>query len=168
MAATEHITSSETTFDHLEDMGIYVCVPKGALTQEEEPLDLHIRPCLCGRFELPSEYDPASPAYLIEHSKNTNFQKDIIIKIHHYASLQSKKDCEDMTFLSASSTPEYRESLPVYTFKKISGAKDIFRPGDQVGQIALRHFCLITAGQLKPNEEDASDDTLKGIHVNHA
>lgn len=165
LAATGHITitSSETTFNHLEDMGISIYFPESALSSDEEPLKLHIRPCLSGRFELPSDYDSASPAYFIWCSKKIKFQKDITLKIHHYASLESEKHCKDMTFLSASLPPECcRESRPVYTFKKIPGTKGVFRSGDQVGEITLRHFCAVILGKRK-REVQGNNGTLHSL-----
>jgi hypothetical protein len=100
---------------------------------------VHIRPCFTGPFKLPDDYESASPAYLILPDR-TYFQKGITLRMHHHANLQSEEDCEDMAFLSASSTPEYRDFHPVYTFKDIRQSKGIFKPGDQVGEIALRHF----------------------------
>ena len=148
-------------------MGISISVPEGSLNPSEEPLDLHIHPCFHGPFRLPKKYESASPAYLIRHSKKTNFHKDVTVRIHHYACLESEEDCEEMTFLSASSTPEYIESHqdegvihPVYTFKKIRGANAKFRPGDQLGEIPLRHFCIIKAcqGKRKRSIEDSSTE----------
>ena len=159
---SEHITSSGATIDRLQDMGISISVPEGSLSPSEEPLDLHIHPCFRGPFRLPKKYKSASPAYLIHHSKKTNFHKDITVRIHHYACLGSEEDCEEMTFLLASSTPEYIESHqdegvvhPVYTFKKIRGANAKFRPGDrdQVGEISLRHFCILKIVRHKRSRE---------------
>lgn len=172
MAATEPITSSEVTFERLKDMGISISVPENSLNSQEEPSGLHIHPCLSGPFELPDDYQSASPAYLVNPSNKTDLQKDITIRIQHYVNLLSQEDCEDMAFLSASSTPEYRESSPgpVYTFNKIPGAKGVFRPGDQVGEIALRHFGILKAGKRK-REEAASHSTQlqkkhRGIFIN--
>ena len=158
---SKRITFSGVTIDQLQDMGISISVPEGSLSPSEEPLDLHIRPCFRGPFRLPKEYKPASPAYLIHHSKKTNFHKDITVRIHHYACLGSEEDCEEMTFLSASSTPEYIESHqdegvvhPVYTFKKIRGDNGKFRPGDQVGEISLRHFCILEIVRRKRSREE--------------
>ena len=155
-----HLTSSEATVDCLHDIGVLVHVPEHSLSSTEEAVKLHIQPCFNGPFELPSEYDSASPTFLIHPSRSVDFKKDITVKIHHHVSLQSEEDCEDMVFLSASSTPEYRESHPVYTFKKISGVKTVFRPGDQVGEIALKHFCLIRNGKRKRKVKN-SDTTSK-------
>ena len=165
---SKHITSSGATIDQFQDMGISISVPEGSLSPSEEPLDLHISPCFCGPFRLPQKYESASPAYLIHHSKKTNFQKDITIRIHHYASIGSEEDCEKMVFLSASSTPENIESHqdervvhPVYTFKEIRGANTKFRPGDQVGEISLRHFCILKTGKHKRSEEEPSHNMEK-------
>ena len=139
-------------------MGISISIPEGSI---EKPLDLIIRPCFSGPFELPQYHQSASPAFLIHPSRRVDFQKDVTVKIHHHASLQSEEDCEDMVFLSASFTPEYRESRPVYIFKKILRTKTVFKPGDQVGEIALRHFCLVKTGKRK---RDVSGGTHhKGI-----
>ena len=143
------IDSSGAVIDNLKDAGIYISIPRGSLSPNEEPFDLVIHPCFIGPFELPDDYKSASPTFLIHPSRRVDFQKDITVKIHHHANLRSEEDCEDMVFLSASSTPEYRESHPVYTFKKICGAKTMFRPGDQVGEIALRHFCGLKAGKKR-------------------
>ena len=139
-------------------MGISVSIPADSLGSSAEPVELSIRPCFSGPFELPDQYESASPAYLIHHDK-MDFQKDITIRMHHYASLQSEEDCEDMAFLSASSTPEYRGSRPVYTFKEIHGAKGIFRPGDQVGEISLRHFSFSKVARKRKRGAVASVDS---------
>ena len=119
----------------------------------EETLSLTVRTCFNGPFELPDDYESASPAYLIKHSK---FQNDITVKIHHYVRLESEKDCDDMVFLSASSTPEFREIGPMYVFKEIKGAKGVFKPQCQVGEIKLSHFCLIKAAKRKRNSSQSS------------
>lgn len=143
MAVGKHINTSEVVIDRLHDMGISIFIPKNSLSSGEEPLLLHIRPCLSGQFELPSEYSSASPAYLISFSREVKLQKNITVRILHYASLQNKEDCDNITFFSAKSTPEFRKSHPVYTFKKICGST--FRPGDQVGEItvALRQSSIL-------------------------
>ena len=163
-----HITSSEATINRLQDLGISISVPEGSLGPSEEPVDLHIHPCFCGPFRLSQQYESASPAYLIHPSKKTTFQKDITIRIHHYASIGSEEDCEEMAFFSASPTPEYIESHqgkgvvhPVYTFKEIRGANTKFRPGDPVGEISLSHFCIVNTGKHKRSEEEPSNSAEK-------
>ena len=157
---TMQINTSGSRIDQIQDRGILISVPESSLVSAKKSVNLSIRPCFSGPFELPDQYESASPAYLIHHDK-MDFQKDITIRMHHYASLQSEEDCEDMAFLSASSTPEYRGSRPVYTFKEIHGAKGVFRPGDQVGKIQLRHFCLIKIGKRKREDEKTQEDTQK-------
>ena len=155
MPITEHITSREALICGLVDKGISVFIPENSLSIKEESLDLSIHPCFSGPFELPDGYESASPTYLITHSRRVTFSKDVAVRMHHYACLKSQEDCEDMVFLSASSTPVYRESdSPLYVFKKIQGAKGIFKPGDQVGEISLRHFCLLMIGKRKREEDE--------------
>ena len=159
-AITKQMDSSELLINQLDDAGISVSVPENTLSSLQLSAELTIRPCFSGPFELPDQYEPVSPAYLICHG-NMDFQKDITIRMHHYANLQSEEDCEDMVFLSASSTPEYRDSRPVYVFKEIE-TKGIFYPGNQVGEISLRHFCFSMIGKRK-RSEDLSDNTSKKI-----
>ena len=160
MPSAEHITSRETLIHKLEDVGISVFIPENSLSIEEEFLDLSIHPCFSGPFELPDGYESASPTYLITHSKRVTFSKDVTVRMHHYACLKSEEDCKDMVFLSASSTPVYRESsAAVYVFRKIQGAMGIFKPGDQVGEISLRHFCFIKIGKRKREDDEKVDES---------
>ena len=68
------------------------------------------------------------------------------MKIWHHAHLETEEECEEMVFLSASSTPEYRGKSPVYVFREITMAKVSFRPKEELpaGEIRLRHFCLLS------------------------
>ena len=140
----------------VEGMGICLSIPDNSV---EESLTLLIFPCLRGPFLLPEDYVSASPAYLIKCNRKVNFQKDVAItlRIHHYVHLESTSDCDDMVFLSASSTPEKRKDGPVYTFKEIKEAKGAFEPGDHVGEITLRHFCIVKLGRKR--------HSLKGINL---
>ena len=125
---------------HLPDIGIKLSIPEQALISTEKDVDLLIRPCYTGPFEMPAGYESASPTYLIQPSRKVNIQKDVTLEIHHHASLQSEDDCKEMAFLSASSTPQ---SQPAYVFKEITQSMGIFLPHIQVGKIGLRHFCFI-------------------------
>ena len=154
----EVITSKECT---VEGMGIRVSIPQDSLSSAEEPLTLQIHPCFSGPFELPEEYESASPAYLIKHSRRVEFQEDVEVIIHHYACLESEEDCDDMVFLSASATPEFRESGPVYVFKEIKQAKGVFKPGYLIGEITLRHFCLVKVGKRKRTSKSPESSKIK-------
>ena len=125
-----------------ENTGISLSIPEHSLSHGEE-IDLLIHPCLSGPFELPRGYESASPAYLIQPSRRVNLQRDVTLDIHHYANLVNEKDCHEMVFLSASTTPQFRQSRPVYVFKEIKRTKAIFTPNSQVGQIRGSHFCFI-------------------------
>ena len=158
------VTSNGAELSHVEEAGIAISVPEQALSASVEPLELSVCPCFTGPFKLPEEYESASPAYLIQPSRRVEFQKKVTLRIQHYARLQSEEDCEKMVFLSASSTSECVDgSSPVYTFKEIQSAKGVFRPGDQQGEIALRHFCIVKIGtkRSRDDEEESSDSQKK-------
>ena len=137
----ESVTSEGATILS-EDTGISLSIPEHSLSHGEE-IDLLIHPCLSGPFELPPGYESASPAYLIQPSRRANLQRDVTLEIHHYSNLVSEEDCEEMAFLSASTTPQFRQSGPVYIFKEIKETKGIFTPNSQVGQIRGSHFCFM-------------------------
>ena len=161
----EPIIKGNITFDeeiNLKGTGIWLSIPKNSISSPlEEPLNIYIRTCFSGPFELPEDYEPASPAYLIKCSRKVVFQKSITVKIHHYACLESEEDCDDMVFLSASSSPKVYKSGPKYSFREIKGAVISFRPGHQVGEITLKHFCVIRAGKRKRKKSDSKKH--KGI-----
>ena len=156
------VTSEEVT---LNGMGIRMSIPEDSLSDGEEPVTLLVHPCFTGPFELPDDFESASPAYLIKPSRRVKFKRDVIVKINHYARLESEEDCEDMVFLSASTTPEFRESGPVYVFKEIEGAMGMFNPGYLCGNITLRHFCLIKAGKRKRTSHSSESKKSKGNDV---
>ena len=161
---TVPITSKASLLPHLKNLGIYLSIPEDSLGPEDEPLDLLICPCFCGQFELPRGYSSASPAYLIQPSRRVAFQKDVIVRLKHYASLQNTKECKAMEFLSASSTPTIRDSGPVYKFRKMKGTQGTFQPRDQVGEILLRHFCILKIASNKGEEDSTDKSKSKGEH----
>ncbi len=153
----EHITSSEATIYLMEEMGISIHIPEDSLCSSEDALDLVIRPCFSGPFLLPHNYESASPAYLIHTSRPVKFQKEVTIRMHHYADLQEEEDCKDINFFFAS--PTLNEDC-VYTFK---ASKGVFKPGERVGEAALRHVCVVKIGIKKREDEAPSDiQEIKG------
>ena len=153
----ETITTKKKTID-LEEMGLTLLFPEGALPPTDPPLQLKIQPCFSGSFALPQDVELVSPAYFIKPNKKVSFQKEVLVKIWHHANLESEEDCKDMVFLSASTSPQYSGENPVYVFKEIEGAKGSFRPGEEhpVGEIALKHFCTLAIGKRKENEKTHS------------
>ena len=166
---TTNITLQGETIDRLKDIGISILVPKDAIKTN---IELYIRPCFYVPFQLPPEYEPASPAYLIRHCKKIEFLKDVIVRIHHYAHLETEDDCEDMAFFSASFSQshecEYNFDYDDYKtilcenvdFKKICGVNR-FSKDDQIGEISLRHFCVLKIGRKRIIEEDSEKNEKK-------
>ena len=124
----------------IECAGLSISLPEDTIA-EEDSTDLLIRPCFSGPFELPTEHVSASPAYLIQARGFARMKKDVTVRIHHYADLRTEEDCEDMVLLSAHPIPH--KSSAFYRFEKIRGVHSSFRMGESVGEIRLRHFCLI-------------------------
>ena len=152
----------------MEIAGISISIPEGAL--EEDSVDLLIHPCFSGPFELPAGYKPASPAYLIETSRRVIIQKNVTIKMNHYADLKSQEDCEEMVFLSSSAYPTPHDTRTTYQFKKIDGFRSCFMPKKQVGEIELQHFCFIKIARwvrerLDPLDMDDEPRQCKGTYA---
>ena len=143
-AKKEIITTSANSIK-LENVGISLSIPEGALHSTDLPLEVQIQPCFSGSWEVPENLDLVSPAYIVKLSSLVTFKKDVLVKIWHHANLETEEDCEDMVFLSASTTPEYRDGRPVYVFQEITGVKGSFRPREEqpAGVIALKHFSLL-------------------------
>ena len=146
----ESVTADEKIIDLVQDVGISLTFPENSLPSTDPPLEVSIRPCLSGSFVLPDDVQLTSPAYVITPNREVTFQKNLVVKIQHYANLQTEEDCEDMVFLSASSTPEYKGSVPIYKFKEMKEAKGMFRPGQKqpLGEIQLNHFSIIGVGKM--------------------
>ena len=144
-------------------MGISLSIPKDALPSTDPPLDIQIQSCFSGSFEMPDNVELVSSAYIVSPSRKVAFQKEVLVKIWHHANLETEEDCEDMLFLSASTSPQYRGDTPVYTFREIRGAKGSFRPGEEqpVGQIALKHFCILSLGKQRRAESDDSPESKR-------
>ena len=155
-APIHHCITSQGATIQSPHTGISLSIPEQALSSTEEDVDLLIHPCFSGPFELPAGYESASPAYLIQPSRRVKFHRDITLQIHHSAKLQSEEDCEEMVFLSASPTPQYRHFKPVYIFKVIKQSRENFRPNSQVGEIRLQHFCLTKIGGRKRRSHSTS------------
>ena len=90
--------------------GVTLSIPPGAVTRD---VDIFIWPCLSGPFLLPDGYELASPPYLIY--PHIEFEKEVELKLEHFMNLESKEDCEEMTFISASK-PVYDSGCTKYEF----------------------------------------------------
>ena len=160
-APIHHCITSQGATIQSPHTGISLSIPEQALSSKEKDVDLLIHPCLNGPFELPAGYESASPTYLIQPSRRVKFHRDATLQIHHYASLQSEEDCDEMAFLSASPKPQYRESVPVYIFEELKYRQGSFRPNSQVGEIRLQHFCLTKIGRKRKGSPQSGSSASK-------
>jgi hypothetical protein len=137
----ETLTSSAKCIN-LDNIGLSFSVPEGALSPTDPPLEFEIQPCFSGSWEVPENLVPVSPAYIMKPNRDVVFEKEVLVKMWHHANLETEEDCENLMFLSASITPEYRDDRPVYVFREITTAKGSFRP-KAAGEIRLKHFCIL-------------------------
>ena len=139
-------------------IGLEINIPSGAVPQGKN-LELQVRPCLSGPFDLPQGYQLASPVYLI--TPTFEFLKEVRLSIAHFAGLDSKSDCDSMTFISSSSKPS-NAAQAKYVFKLLSGG--IFRKKEHHGVIYTKHFCLTgTAKQTKTtNDAETQQEARNG------
>ena len=61
------------------DIWIKINIPPGAIP-EGKPITVTVQPCLTGPFELPEDYELASPVYAI--SPGLEFSKDLKLFMH--------------------------------------------------------------------------------------
>ncbi len=163
------VTPLESCVDRLQDSGFSLAFPKDSFPSSDPPLEVSIQPCFSGPFQLPDNIELVSPAYVIKPNRKVNFIKDVTLKIRHYANLQTDEDCADMVFLTASSSPKFRESKPVYVFKEMKAANVSFKPNEEepVGEVALRHFFISSLGKRKRSNLDSDADVkqIKGMSL---
>ena len=139
IACTAQITLARGAVIKSGSMGISVYIPPQSLGKEEE-IGLLIYPRLTECFKLPEGYESASPTYHIKLSREIKFLKNVKIKMHHHADIQTEEDCKAMAFASASTLSEEGQ---VGTLEKIVGASCTFQPGSSFGEITLQHFCFM-------------------------
>lgn len=132
------VSQKAVTIQLEKDIGISLSIPEQSLDREIT-IDLLIHPYFRESAKLPSGYESASPTYCVQPIPRVKFLKDITVRIHHYANLQTEEDCKDMEFVSASLVPEERPKHNM--FERITGGK--FRPGSDIGEIALRSFSFM-------------------------
>ena len=137
-----------------EDIGVTVDIPPGAVS-ERATIDVSIRPCLSGPFEIPDGIDLASPLHLVGPA--FKFTQEIKLSLQHFINLKAPDGCKEMTFLSALSTPTYIGSVPTYVLREIKSQKTIFTVGSQVATIFLKHFCIVGIGKKRIHQESEGD-----------
>ena len=156
------VTTEKMTVD-LEEVGIHLSIPDNALSSTDPPLQLEIQPCFSGPFVVPQDIELVSPVYIVKPSRKVTFEKEVLVKIWHHANLESERDCEDMVFLSASTTPVFEEETPSYIFREIKGTKGFFNLGEEhlTGQIALKHFCDMALGKRRHTDSENEGEITK-------
>ena len=137
------------------DIGIKINIPPGAIP-EGKPITVAVRPCLSGPFELPEDYELASPVYAI--SPGLEFNKDVKLFMAHFVDLRSEDDCKNMTFLTTQSS-----SLPKasHLCRLLVQENGVFHRGSREGEISLRHFCKKAIGKKRKQDRKQEQKSAK-------
>ena len=140
------MTSVGGYIDWREEIGVEFDIPPEAVP-ESKKLKMSVWPCSKIPFQLPENYEQASPVLFV--SPSFEFSRKITLKMCHFSKLETVEDCEKMVFLSAPTTPSELEvtNKPVYKFKELG--KGSFEPHKDYGQIPLRHFCYVCIAHPK-------------------
>ena len=123
--------NTETTFE-LPEYDLCINVPEGSVTQKTE---MYIRPVLTGDFKLPPGCHQVSGIYQIECSEK--LEKDISLRMGHYAVVDSQEEYANFSFYSASAS-----TGPPYVFEKVES--DSFVVDNMYASITLHHFCFFS------------------------
>ena len=142
------VTSKGCHVNWGEEIGIEFMIPPGAVPQGKE-LDLSVRPCTAGPFQLPEGYELASPFYLITPS--FQFSCAITVTMYHYCVVETEEDSDSMAFLSSPTTPHRGDGhTPHYQFRVLG--KGMFKSSETYGYISLKHFCTLASGTKRKSE----------------
>ena len=149
-----------------DDIGIRINIPPGAIAEGKD-LKLTVQPCLCGQFVLPDDYELASPVYVI--GPRFEFRKEIELSICHFADIHNDEDRANISFVSARLIPE--DGGSTYKFRLLE--KGVFRSGETLGTISLKHFCAIGAARKRkrsaaPDPDESPVKQTKGMPVLYA
>ena len=139
-----------------EEIGVEFDIPPGAVPEGKE-LELTVWPCSDGPFQLPDDYELASPVFLI--SPTFEFFHEINLTMYHFSNLEMEEDCDRMVFLSSPTTPNMKlaSNKLAYQFRLLG--KGVFKPHKNYGQFSLTHFCIIGAGRRKRKKQSSTPNS---------
>lgn len=153
----------------IEELGLVIDVPPGAIPDDhpDDDVILKINACVRGPFELPDQYELASPVFHIEPGVKLA-KKPIELSIVHFIDIKDKEDCGELSFVSAplkQSSGKAKREGKVLKFKPLE--RGMFWPGRRIGKIALQHFCLVgiaqSKGEKRTSETAHADQELSSI-----
>ena len=120
------------------EMGIFLSVPPNATSN---PVSIRVQCFLPGpgSVVLPANTELVSPIYKVFVS--SDFTKEAMLSVAHFAVLHSEDDCSDMDFLHST------DRSPPYRFFPVPGGK--FTSHGALGTIAVNTFSKWSLGKRK-------------------
>ena len=130
-------TSLTHTVD-MPDVGVSLSITK---LRHGEEVRLLVHTCLAGQFVLPPGFAAVSPIFFLKVKEITSedLPERLTVSIQHCTILESKKDCENMTFLWAATKGSGR-----YAFTNVVGE---FNSGSKTGKVVLEQFGLLVVAE---------------------
>lgn len=148
----------------LEDLGLIIDVPQGAVTdQHPEEVTVKINACITGPFELPEGHTLVSPVFHIEPGVEFA-QKPIELSIVHYLDVDDDDEgCSELRFVTAPFGDCVERSKKTIKFRSLDGGT--FLPRGRLGKISLRHFCFIGIASKSKIVSESSAEGLPASEV---
>ncbi len=121
---------------------IHVIIPPNAIDDKDKEVSVTVQACLEGPFEIPSDYEPMSPVYLL-HPPYV-FQTEVELKIKVFADIEEN---DDIIFLTSQDKPTVRKKQNIWIFmeeaKDVSAEVQPFSHGCQEVSVSVRHVLLL-------------------------
>ena len=132
--------------------GIHVIIPPNAIDDRDKEVSVTVQACLGGPFEIPSDYEPISPVYLL-HPLYV-FQTEVELKIKVFADIEHN---DDIIFLTSQDKPTVRKKQNIWIFmeeaKDVSAKVQPFSGGSREVSVSVWHFCFgLLARRRKESE----------------
>ena len=134
----ELVTSTGTTIGNVNEEGISLSIPPGAV---DESMEIVVRSSICCPMRLPDGCIAASPVYFIDHKKEFRFQHAVGVEILHYIDLENSES-RRLVFMTSSQ----KDSTSAYIFTRIDQEEVTIDPKSQVAKIMLTHFSPVMVG----------------------
>ena len=135
--------------------GIILIVPEGAVPSTDQVV-ISLQGCLGGPFVPPDDYIFASPVFLI--SPPFVFHRAVVLRIDHFACLETEEDCGDMIFVSSPTKPTISDrgeaTWRFYQYHHYGNPQ--FNPRSGYGETHLKHFCFAAFARKRKRGELSS------------
>ena len=124
--------------------GVQLRIPPKAIKRRTS-LEISLQGCISGPFSLPEGIQLASPVFLVKCTPQYQFQRELMLTMHHFVLLQNHEQCEDMVLLMS---PERKVEDKDYIYWKFDFCDQPLQcfPHASYGEVELTHFSFFCFG----------------------